>query len=167
MTARTTRTVGTAVDHASQASYSTAVPANGRTTRCCLNCVLASQRAAVMPDRRGYKRAAESEVSSQVNSVTAAMFREAEEYLRACRVPEDAWILESQQSFFKMHQVAGRLFGMEETAIRALLRSGQIPGAVMPTKYVGWSLPRSGLIYYMAQVRRAEAERQRRRNSGD
>ena len=97
---------------------------------------------------------------AEASKVTAETLEEAETYLRQKGVPEDAWVLNSGQLFYRVSEVEGKLFGLTGDAIRSLASSGQIPNAVQPSQQVGWRLPRSGIIYYIAQIRRTQEQRQ-------
>lgn len=97
---------------------------------------------------------------AETSKVTAETLEEAERYLRQKGVPEDGWVLNSGQLFYRVSEVEGKLFGLNGDAIRTLASSGQVPNAVQPSQQVGWRLPRSGIIFYIAQVRRAQEQRQ-------
>lgn len=89
---------------------------------------------------------------------TGEELEEAERYLLALDLPEDRPLLNDGQQYYTITQLAlhGALFGMGEAAIRDKVESGEIPNAVMAG---GWKIPRSGVLYYIAQRRRAAQRR--------
>lgn len=83
-----------------------------------------------------------------------------EQFLRDLNYAEDAWVLSGQQ-WYTAVEVAEHL-GISDGGVRNLAERGEIPGAVLhDTKRIGWRLPRSGLISYLADQRRKTAQRQR------
>src|SRR5215469_15690266 len=84
---------------------------------------------------------------------TRAEFREAEEYLRELDLQEDDWIRTPGRQYFAIGDVVGKLFGLSIDGVRKRAEDGVIPGAVQLDER-HWRLPRSGLIYYIAQQRR-------------
>lgn len=88
---------------------------------------------------------------------------EAEAYLKQLNTPEDRWLLEDGRPWWKVGQLEdGRLFGLSGETIRRLLDAGMkgdaggIPGGVLISMQAGWSVPRSGLLVYVAGVRRQQ-----------
>ena len=80
-----------------------------------------------------------------------------EEYLRGLGIPEDAWVLSGQQWYATSE--AAKYLGVSADVIRAAADRGAIPGAILHEARVGWRLPRSGLIHYLADQRRKTLER--------
>ena len=91
-----------------------------------------------------------------MKTVTTEQLADAERYIREKNAPEDRWLLETGVQWFKITDVAGKLFGMSGDAITTVATRGEIPGAVLPSKQTGWRLPWSGLAYYIATQRRAQ-----------
>lgn len=84
---------------------------------------------------------------------------EDEKYLRDLGYAEDAWVLSGQQ-WYTTGEVADHL-GLSEGGVRSLADRGAIPGAILhDAKRIGWRLPRSGLIAYVAAQRRNTEQRQ-------
>jgi Helix-turn-helix domain len=82
-----------------------------------------------------------------------------EKYLRDLDYPEDRWVLSGQQ-WYATGEAAEKL-GVSDETLRKFAAGGAIPGAIQhDTRRVGWRLPRSGLIAYIAGQRRRTAERQ-------
>jgi hypothetical protein len=88
---------------------------------------------------------------------TRAQLEEAEEYLRGLDLPEDDWIVKQGQQFYALGQAADNLFGLSVDAVRKRAEDGDIPGAIQLDER-HWRLPRSGLIYYIAQQRRRQGQ---------
>lgn len=83
-----------------------------------------------------------------------------EKYLRDSGFPEDAWVLSGQQ-WYTAIEVAEHL-GFSDEYVRRLAEGGRIPGAILhDARRIGWRLPRSGLIAYLAEQRRNTEQRQR------
>jgi hypothetical protein len=91
--------------------------------------------------------------------ITSADLAEAERYLRSVGWDEDRWILDEGSQWLRVGELEGRLFGLAANSVSKLAQTGQFPGAVLPSQQAGWRIPRSGVIYYIAQ-RRRETERQ-------
>jgi hypothetical protein len=83
-----------------------------------------------------------------------------ERYLRTLGYAEDAWVLSGQQ-WYTAAEAAAKL-GISHDAVSRLAETGAIPGALLhDVKRIGWRLPRSGLIAYVAHQRRHTEERKR------
>lgn len=81
-----------------------------------------------------------------------------EQYLRELGYVADAWVLGGQQ-WYRAVEAAQHL-GLSDDAVRTLAERGQIPGAILhDERRIGWRLPRSGLITYIARQRRRTEER--------
>ena len=85
---------------------------------------------------------------------------EDEVYLRALGVPEFAWVLSDQQLYTAV-ELAEHM-AMSDEAVRKLAASGAFPGAILhPNNRIGWRIPRSGVLNYLAVVSRATQNRQK------
>ncbi len=81
-----------------------------------------------------------------------------ETFLRDLGIPEDAWVLGGQQWYTATE--AAEHMAVSDEYVRRLAERGAIPGALMhDVKRIGWRLPRSGLIAYIAAQRRATQAR--------
>ncbi|HEX9413779.1 MAG TPA: helix-turn-helix domain-containing protein [Ktedonobacterales bacterium] len=76
---------------------------------------------------------------------------EAEAVLR--QWPEYAWLTESGVQWYRVGDVADHL-GMSRETMRAMCERGAIPGAVNYGQQLGWRIPRSGLLRYLAGLAR-------------
>src|SRR5262245_41069916 len=81
-----------------------------------------------------------------------------EDYLRALARPEDGWVLSGRQWYTAL--AVSEHLAVSDEYVRRLGERGQIPGAILHERRVGWRLPRAGLITYLAQLRRHTAARQ-------
>jgi hypothetical protein len=95
-----------------------------------------------------------------VPDITQQDLDEAEAYLREKNLGEDRWILDEGQPWLKISQLGNHLFGLNAPTIGKLAEKGEIPHAALLSSQGGWRLPRSGIIYYIAQVRRSMEQRQ-------
>jgi hypothetical protein len=76
-----------------------------------------------------------------------------EKYLRDLAYPEDTWVLSGQQ-WYAASEIADRL-GLSDGGVRNLAERGVFPGAIQyAEKRIGWRIPRSGLIAFIAAQRR-------------
>ena len=71
----------------------------------------------------------------------------AEEVL--ARIPELAPIVSDPRPFWKTGEVAA-LLGVTDHIVRGWCESGQIRGAIKYEQNVGWRIPRSGLLVFLA-----------------
>lgn len=88
-----------------------------------------------------------------------------ETFLRSLGHPEDAWLFTGQK-WYRSSEVAEQL-ALSEDTVNRLADAGLIPGAILhgelgtgSRRRAGWRLPRSGLIVYMARIRRERMQRQ-------
>lgn len=81
----------------------------------------------------------------------------AEAFLKMLNLPEDDWIIKHGQQYFSIGEVVDKLFGLEVNGIRKRAEDGAIPGAIQLDER-HWRLPRSGLIYYIAEQRKRQAQ---------
>jgi hypothetical protein len=65
------------------------------------------------------------------------------------RVPEFAPLVGDGRPFWKTGEVAG-LLGVTDHIVRGWCESGQIRGATKYDQNVGWRIPRSGLLVFLA-----------------
>ncbi len=75
--------------------------------------------------------------------------QEAERIL--AQLPEYAWLTGSRKSWWTVSEVAEQL-EIGESAVRSWCERGLIPGAVLHTRQLGWRIPKSGLIQYLAEA---------------
>jgi Helix-turn-helix domain len=80
------------------------------------------------------------------------MAEDDEQYLRELAFPEDAWVLDGPP-FYTATEVADH-FGVTAGGVRSLAERGEFPGALLLSARSGWRIPRSGLIAYLARLRR-------------
>ena len=81
-----------------------------------------------------------------------------EQYLRALNYPEDAWALSDQQ-WYTVAEIAAKL-AMSAGGIRNMAERDEFPGAIQyAEKRIGWRIPRSGVIAFIATQRRATSQR--------
>lgn len=92
--------------------------------------------------------------------VKAEELKQAEEFLRRRGVPEDQWLLESGQQYYAVAELKGSLLGLSDDAINAALNRGEFPNATLPSRQMGWRIPRSGVIYYLAVRRGFQTQQQ-------
>lgn len=85
---------------------------------------------------------------------TRAQLDEAEAYVRRLNLQADEWLFEEPQQFYRVGEVAGRLFGMQAQAVREACERGDIPFATMVHERLGWRIDRQGLLWFVAQQRR-------------
>jgi hypothetical protein len=76
---------------------------------------------------------------------------QAEAYLRS--YPEFDWLTKNGQQWFRTQEVSDGL-GIGEAAVRAICDRGEIDGAINYGKPIGWRMPRTGLIMYLAGLKR-------------
>jgi predicted DNA-binding transcriptional regulator AlpA len=82
-----------------------------------------------------------------------------EQYLRKLKYPEDDWAL-SDQRWYTASEVADKL-GMSAITVRSFAARGEFPGAIQYAEQrLGWRIPRSGLITFIACRRRDTEQRQ-------
>jgi len=67
-------------------------------------------------------------------------------------IPELASIVRDPRPFWKASEVAAML-GVTDHIVRAWCDSGQIRGAIKYDVNVGWRIPRSGLLVFLAARR--------------
>jgi hypothetical protein len=79
----------------------------------------------------------------------------AEQMLAA--IPEYAWLVQSGKQFYTAAEVSAAL-GIGVGAVRALCERGDIAGAVLYGTQIGWRLPRSGLLLYLARLQQRGAD---------
>jgi hypothetical protein len=89
--------------------------------------------------------------------VSAADVSAAERLLAG--IPEFAWLTGSKQQWWTVDEVSDKL-GIGPAAVRSLIEHGDIAGAVLYGTRIGWRLPRSGLLVYLARLRREAQGRQ-------
>jgi hypothetical protein len=78
--------------------------------------------------------------------------REAERVLAA--YPEYRWLMGADgvsKQWWSVADVAAQL-DLTADVVRAWCQRGEIPGAVLYEKQVGWRMPRSGLVVYFAKL---------------
>lgn len=73
--------------------------------------------------------------------------RTAEQTLRT--IPEYRWLVNSEQPFWSSGNVAEHL-AVSPTTVRLWCESGGIVGAAFYGGRIGWRMPRSGLIIFLA-----------------
>ena len=78
----------------------------------------------------------------------------AEQLLAA--IPEYAWLVQSGKQWWTVAEVSEAL-GIGLGAVRALAERGDIAGAVLYGQQIGWRLPRSGLVLYLARLQQRGA----------
>jgi hypothetical protein len=66
-------------------------------------------------------------------------------------IPEYAWLVQSGKQFYTVSEVSAAL-DIGVGAVRALAERGDIAGAVLYGTQIGWRLPRSGLMLYLARL---------------
>lgn len=81
-----------------------------------------------------------------------AEVRAAEQQLQA--IPEYDWIARSGQQWFTVSEVATAM-AVGKEAVRGWCERGLIAGAVMYGQQIGWRMPRSGLLLYLADLVRS------------
>lgn len=74
---------------------------------------------------------------------------EAEARLQA--VPEYAWILANSNQWYSAVEVAKQL-GVSSDVVSKWCRERRIPGAVQMERRIGWRLPRSGILVFLAEL---------------
>jgi hypothetical protein len=72
---------------------------------------------------------------------------------RLAKWPEYDWLTQSGESWFKVSDVAEGL-GFSRETVRAMCERGAIPGAVFYGQQLGWRMPQSGLLEYLAGLQR-------------
>jgi hypothetical protein len=75
--------------------------------------------------------------------------QEAERIL--AQLPEYAWLTKNAKLWWRVAEVAEHL-EIGESAVRSWCERGLIPGAVLHTRQLGWRIPRSGLVQYLAEA---------------
>lgn len=69
-------------------------------------------------------------------------------------IPEYDWLTKSDTPWWTVEQVAAHS-GVSKDVVRSRAESGEIPGAILYERPVGWRLPRSGLLaFYSERYRR-------------
>jgi hypothetical protein len=85
---------------------------------------------------------------------------EDERYLRELNYEQERWALSGQQ-WYTAAELA-KLLAISDEGVRKLGATGQIPGAVLHGRNrIGWRFPRQGIISYLAELHREQAERQK------
>ncbi len=67
------------------------------------------------------------------------------------RLPEYAWLTSSSKPWWTVAEVAENLV-IGASAVRNWCEQGLIPGAVLHSRQLGWRMPRSGLMQYLAEA---------------
>lgn len=90
---------------------------------------------------------------------TREQLQEAEAYLRAANLPADDWLLDPtrRKPFYTTMEMAGNFFGLNDESVRRLLDAGELPLATMLNGR--WRVDWWGIVYYIAQRRRATTGR--------
>jgi hypothetical protein len=77
--------------------------------------------------------------------------QEAERIL--AQLPEYGWLTSDSKSWWTVSEVAEHL-EIGESAVRGWCEKGLIPGAVLHSRQLGWRIPRSGLMLYLADAQK-------------
>jgi hypothetical protein len=67
------------------------------------------------------------------------------------RIPEYNWLTKDGTDWYKAEELATHL-GIGEHAVRARCKDGSIHGATFYGEKIGWRIPRSGVILYLASI---------------
>lgn len=67
------------------------------------------------------------------------------------KLPEYAWLTNTQKAWWTVAEVAENL-AIGASAVRNWCEQGLIPGAVLHSRQLGWRMPRSGLLQYLAEA---------------
>jgi hypothetical protein len=74
----------------------------------------------------------------------------AEAERKLSQLPEYAWITGNPKPWWTVAEVAENL-GIGPSAVRGWCEQGLIAGAVLYSRQLGWRMPRSGLVQYLAE----------------
>jgi hypothetical protein len=67
-------------------------------------------------------------------------------------IPEYGWIVEATKQFWSSGDIAKHL-SINAGTVRRWCEEGLLPGAVFYGEKLGWRIPRSGILLYLASLR--------------